>query len=59
MTIEANWWNVINSERDVKCAGSPIVNHLFTSWQSMLDFVQRHPPQERGYVNSLQKYKHH
>ena len=35
--VEANWWNVINSNRDVKCAGSMIVNHLLTSWQSMLD----------------------
>ena len=46
MTIEANWWNVINSERDVKCARSLIVNHLLTSWQSMLDFVEWHPPQK-------------
>ena len=54
MKVEANWWNVINSDRDVKCAGSMIVNHLLTSWQSMLDFVEWHPPQERGCANSLQ-----
>ena len=40
MKVEANWWNVINSDRDVKCAGSMIVNHLLTSWKSMLDFVE-------------------
>jgi hypothetical protein len=54
MKVEANWWNVINSDRDVKCTGSMIVNHLLTSWQSMLDFVEWHPPQERGCANSLQ-----
>ena len=47
MTIDANWWNV-------KCVGSLIVHHLLTSWQSMLDFVQWYPPQERGCANSLQ-----
>ena len=30
MKVKANWWNVINSDRDVKCAGSMIVNHLLT-----------------------------
>ena len=43
MKVEANWWNV-----DIKCTGSLIVSRLLTSWQSMLDFVQCHPPQERG-----------
>ena len=32
MKVEANWWNVISSDRDVKCARSMIVNHLLTSW---------------------------
>ena len=45
MTIDINWWNVVNSERDVKCAGSLIVNHLLSYCQSMLDFMQWHPPQ--------------
>ena len=54
MKVEANWWNVINSNKDVKCARSMIVNHLLTSWQSMLDFVEWHPPQERRCANSLQ-----
>ena len=27
---------------------------LLTTWQSMLDFVQWHPPQERECVNPLQ-----
>ena len=40
MTIDVKWWNIINSERDVKCLGVRIVNHLWTSWQSMLDFVE-------------------
>ena len=40
MNVEANWWNVINFDRDVKCAGSMIVNNLLTSWQSMMDFVE-------------------
>ena len=40
MTVEAKWWNIINSERDVKCAGSLILNHLLTSWRSMLDFME-------------------
>ena len=31
MKVEANWWNVINFERDVKCAGSLTINHLLTS----------------------------
>ena len=53
MTIEANWWNVINSKRDVKCARSLIVNHLLTYWHSKSDFLQWHPPQERGCANSL------
>ena len=37
-----------------KCVGSLIVNHLLTSWQSMLVLVEWHPPQERGCANSLQ-----
>ena len=40
MKVEANRWNVINSDRYVKCAGSMIVDHLLTSWQSMWDFVE-------------------
>ena len=32
MMVEANWWNVDNYERDIKCAKSLIVNHLLTSW---------------------------
>ena len=40
MKVEANWWNVINYDEDVKCARSMIANHLLTSWQSMLDFVE-------------------
>ena len=40
MKVESNWWNVINSDKDVKCAGSLIVNHLLTLWQIMLDFVE-------------------
>ena len=40
MLVEAKWWNVVNSEKDDKCARSLIVNHLLTSWQSMLDFVE-------------------
>ena len=54
MKVKANWWNVINSDRDVKCTGSMIVKHLLTFWQSMLDFVEWHPPQERRCANSLQ-----
>ena len=38
MTIQANWWNVINSKKDVKCARFVIVNDLLTYWQSMLQF---------------------
>ena len=34
MRSVVNWWNVIDSESDVKCAGSLIANHLLTSWQS-------------------------
>ena len=44
MTIAINWWNVIDSKSNVKCARSLIVNHLLTFWQSMLDFVQWRPP---------------
>ena len=51
MKVEANWQNVINSERNVKCTRSMIVNHVLTSWQSMLNW---NPPQERGCANSLQ-----
>ena len=31
MMVEAIWWNVINSERDVKCTRSMIVKRLLTS----------------------------
>ena len=54
MLVQANWWNFINSERDLKFVGSLIVNHLLKSWQTMLDFVEWHPPQERGCAISLQ-----
>ena len=42
----------INSLRDVKCVLRSLI--LLTSLQSMLNFVQWHRPQERGYANSLQ-----
>ena len=35
MTIETNWWNVIDSKSHVKCAWSMIGNHLFTYRQSI------------------------
>ena len=40
MKVEANWWNVIKSEWDVKSIGSLILNHWLTSCESMLDFVE-------------------
>ena len=54
MVVKVNWWNVINSKRHVKCARAMIVDYLLTSWQSMLDFVQWHPQQERECVKPLQ-----
>ena len=40
VTIEADWWNVINFKMGFKCTRSLIVNHLLTSWQTMLGFCR-------------------
>ncbi len=54
MQVEMNWWNVVNSQRQVRCTKYWVVNQFLSSWQSVLDFIYWNPPSQRLHGNSLQ-----
>ena len=54
MHVEMNWWNVVNSQRQVRCTKYWVVNQFLSSWLSVLDFIYWNPLSQRLYGDSLQ-----
>ena len=49
--VEANWWNVIKSKRNVKCAMLVTINHILAKY---VGFYKMASSKRKGCANSLQ-----
>ena len=53
MQVEAYWWNVVDSQWQMKSAKYWVVNQFVSSWQCVRDFIQWNPLVKRLYANAL------